>query len=529
MAHASGDRELCRHVRSKLGRDPKAFKGSGRVIHLLGDSRFDEIHALSAWDANQTARCWKINEDRVSIHPRELRNEHSFDEAFNVAKSFLETQVRKDDELSFFLTLGTHAMVASLLILGKTRFPAKFYCCNRHTGNSLVEETIPFDLATSGVADRLRNSDSHPQKNRPSTQSPPTALGNLVGSSRLFKEAVAFAEKAAKCDVDVLLLGESGTGKEQFAGGIHRASRRGDSGQPFVAINCAAIPESLFESELFGSLPGAFTGATTNRHGAFKRADGGTLFLDEVGELSPANQAKLLRALQPITTEGPCVRLIQPVGVAKESEHLKVDVRVIAATNRDLISLVREGTFRADLLYRLGAVKITLPPLRSRPDDIEFVAKNVLDRINAHFAQSGSGYQHKSLAQDAIDALRRRQWPGNIRELESLLKQISVFMDGKEITAKEVDYFAPELSKPMRPASLLDRASGTRVDLEQCLGKIRLHFVENAMREGGSQKEAAVLLGISQQQVSKVLKEAKATTEETPSDDVGFGGKNSDR
>ena len=152
--------------------------------------------------------------------------------------------------------------------------------------------------------------------------------------------------------------------RQTVASAIHAASPRGNAGKPFVAINCAAIPETLFESELFGSLPGAFTGAKQKRRGAFERAHGGTLFLDEVGELTPANQAKLLRALQPLTKEGPCVRIIQPVGVGKETEQVKVDVRVIAATNRDLQDGVRVGTFREDLLYRLGAVNLRLPPHR---------------------------------------------------------------------------------------------------------------------------------------------------------------------
>jgi transcriptional regulator with PAS, ATPase and Fis domain len=491
---------------------------------LAGDSRFDEVHALSIWDEHQTQKCRDIYEQRVTIHPVTMQDQFSFEEAFAAANGFLESKLGKGDELSLFLTPGTHAMVASLLLLGKTRFPAKFLRYD-NAARAVVEENIPFDLVMGSVGDRLRIPDANLQGFLPFTQELPTAFKSLAGSSRQFMEAVALAERAGKRDVDVLILGESGTGKELFAGGIHMASRRGIGGKPFVPINCAAIPESLFESELFGSLPGAFTDAKKKRPGAFERADGGTLFLDEVGELSPANQAKLLRALQPLTAEGPCVRLIQPVGMAKESDQVKVDVRVIAATNRDLMERVHEGAFREDLLYRLGAVKITLPPLRGRPTDIESIAKALLDRINGHFQQHEPGYQPKRLTPDAVVALCRRRWPGNIRELEAMLKQISVFLDGEEITATAIEHLAPELPDPTTSMDLLYRAPEVRIDLPQRLREIQAHFVSEAIREAGSQKAAAQLLNISQQQISKVLKEAENQATGAASEDEGKPGK----
>jgi transcriptional regulator with PAS, ATPase and Fis domain len=502
-----GDREVLEAVRRAARRLINTYSGSGHIMPLLRDPRFDEIHALSIWGEPATRGFGQIYEGRVTIHPLPLVDQFSFDEVLNATNRFLEALVTEETDLMLYLTPGTHAMVASFLLLGKTRFPATFLRYDESV-RGVVEEKIPVDLVMSSIGDRLRLSDAGVQGFPPFTRQPHDAFGTLVGKSREMTDAIAMADRIAKRDVDVLILGESGTGKELFASAIHSASPRGKAGKPFVAINCAAIPETLFESELFGSLPGAFTGAKQKRQGAFERADGGTLFLDEVGELSPANQAKLLRALQPLTKEGPCIRMIQPVGVGKQSEQVKVDVRVIAATNRDLQDGVRVGAFREDLLYRLGAVSLRLPPLRGRPSDIELIARALLDRINDHFQQSEPGYRRKRLTQDAIVALCRRQWPGNIRELEAVLKQLSVFLDDDQITAAAVERFAPEAPSPFVSSDLLDRPPGVAIDLKQRTREIEAHFVREAIREAGTQKAAAGLLGISQQMISKVLTEA---------------------
>ncbi len=503
-----GDREVIEAVRQATRRHPNSYGGNGHLIPLLGDARFGEIHALSIWGEPATRRLDEIYEGRVTIHPLPLQDQFSFDEVLNATNRFLEALVTKDTDLLLYLTPGTHAMVASLLLLGKTRFPAMFLRYDE-AARGVVEEKIPVDLVMSSLGDRLRLSDARVQGFQPFTRQPHAAFATLVGRSLELTDAIALADRISKRDVDVLIQGESGTGKELFASAIHAASPRGIAGQPLVAINCAAIPETLFEGELFGSLPGAFTDAKKKRQGAFERAHGGTLFLDEVGELSPANQAKLLRALQPLTKEGPCVRVIQPVGIGKESDQIKVDVRVIAATNRDLQARVREGTFREDLLYRLGAVSLRLPPLRGRPTDIEPIAMALLDRINDHFQRSEPGYRRKQLTPDAIVALCRRQWPGNIRELEAVLKQLSVFWDDEQITASAVERFAPEAPSPSTGSNLLRRPPGTVIDLPRRTREIQAHFVREALREAGSQTAAADLLSISQQMISKVLKEVE--------------------
>jgi DNA-binding NtrC family response regulator len=239
--------------------------------------------------------------------------------------------------------------------------------------------------------------------------------GDLVVASPAMQAVLATAQRVAKSKATVLVRGESGTGKERVAALVHQASDR--ARRPLIKLNCAAIPEALLESELFGHEVGAFTGAGRRREGRFELADGGTLFLDEVGEMSPAMQAKLLRVLQ----EGEFER----VG---GSRTLQVDVRIVAATNRDLDAEVARGTFRADLLWRLNVVPLVLPPLRERPEDIVPLAR--------HFLRPGLAFDAGAEA-----ALRAHSWPGNVRELQNLVQRTGLLCDGDVVTAAHVQRF----------------------------------------------------------------------------------------
>ena len=239
------------------------------------------------------------------------------------------------------------------------------------------------------------------------------SFGNVLGTSERTREVLDLAGRVAASDATVLITGESGTGKELLAKGIHLASAR--ASEPFVAVNCAAIPENLIESELFGHVKGAFTGAVRDREGKFELAEGGTLFLDEIGDLRVDLQAKILRALQE--------RTIDRVGGEKPVE---LDVRVIAATNRDLESEVRAGNFREDLYYRLSVVVLQMPPLRERKDDIPLLAEHFLKRFNP-----GSAAR---LAPDALALLTAYGWPGNVRELENVMERASVLRRGETIS-----------------------------------------------------------------------------------------------
>jgi transcriptional regulator with GAF, ATPase, and Fis domain len=245
-------------------------------------------------------------------------------------------------------------------------------------------------------------------------------FGSIIGSCSAMREVFRAVEKVAPTNVNVLILGETGTGKELIAHEIHARSAKATG--PFVTINCGAIPETLLESELFGHVKGAFTGATSDRLGKFQAADGGTLFLDEIGEMPSNLQVKLLRALQEHT--------VTKVG-ALHPEH--VDIRVIAATNRNLEKAVDDGSFRGDLYYRLNVVTVELPPLREREDDITVIAKFLVQKISTELATPS-----KEFRQDTLQAMRRFGWPGNIRQLENRLKRALVLSTGSMLTVEDL-------------------------------------------------------------------------------------------
>ncbi len=243
---------------------------------------------------------------------------------------------------------------------------------------------------------------------------------DILGTSNEIKKSIQVAERSARSNSTVLLLGESGTGKELFAHAIHHASPRRE--KPFIKVNCAAIPENLLESEFFGYTKGAFTGAVKSKIGKFELANGGTIFLDEIGDMSLNLQGKLLRVLQEMEFE--------KVG---GNQTIKVDVRVIAATNRNLRELIRQGRFREDLYYRLNVVEITIPPLRSHKEDLPLLCNNLIIKLNRKL-----GKKVKGLSKDAEEALFSYNWPGNVRELENVIERVMVTADDEVITKRNL-------------------------------------------------------------------------------------------
>jgi two-component system, NtrC family, response regulator len=250
-------------------------------------------------------------------------------------------------------------------------------------------------------------------------------VGEMLGTSPEIQAVFAAIRKVATTDAPVLVVGESGTGKELVARAIHRQSR--ESAGPFIAINCGAIPENLLESELFGHEKGAFTGAHLQRKGRVELASGGTLFLDEIGELSPPLQVKILRYLQD--------HKIERVG---GREEIRVDARVIAATNMDLKRAMREGKFREDLYYRLGVVVIQIPPLRDRGEDVLVLAKSLLDRYSGETGKKIAGFERA-----AIEAIKSYGWPGNVRELENRIKRAVIMAESKRMTPADLELDSP--------------------------------------------------------------------------------------
>jgi two-component system, NtrC family, response regulator PilR len=301
-------------------------------------------------------------------------------------------------------------------------------------------------------------------------------LAQLLGKSRSMQKIFELISKIHSVRTSVLITGESGTGKELVARALHSEGVRAKL--PFVAVNCGAIPEELMESELFGHRRGAFTGAIADKLGLFQEAAGGTLFLDEIGELSLALQVKLLRALQE--------RKVKQVGA---TEELEVDVRVIAATNRDLETEVSRGAFRADLYYRLNVIELRLPPLRHRREDIPLLAEHFLRRFSAeHNRQS-------RLSAEAMRRLEGYEFPGNVRELENIIERAVALSSNHVIGASDLpEVKAPKIVTPQLPAAL--PAEG--VDLDQLVSDYERTWVLRALEHsGGVRKRAAVLLGIS--------------------------------
>lgn len=300
-------------------------------------------------------------------------------------------------------------------------------------------------------------------------------FGNLIGKSHAMKEVFRAVQVAAKSDATVLLQGESGTGKELAAGAIHYNSERADG--PLVVVNCSALSESLLESELFGHVRGAFTGAHRDRVGRFEEAHGGTILLDEIGDISPLIQLKLLRVIQE--------RRIERVG---ETRPRKIDIRVIAATHKDLYSLVREGSFREDLFYRLKVFPVSIPPLRRRREDISLLVRHFIDNFNRKTGKSISG-----VTRDALQILMDYNWPGNVRELENAIEHAFVLCESSWIdvfdlpveirqaefdsmaTASCVDPVQAGKTKPDRETllALLEECGWNKAEVGRRLGKSR--------------------------------------------------------
>jgi len=323
---------------------------------------------------------------------------------------------------------------------------------------------------------------------------PAAAPFGMLGQSPALRRALLLAAKVAPTDSTVLITGETGTGKELLARSIHALSPRRD--HPFVAVNTGAIPETLQEAELFGHSKGSFTGADRDRKGLFEEANKGTLFLDEVGEMSPTLQVKLLRALES--------REVRAVG---STEGRRVDVRVLAATHRDLASMVRQGRFREDLYFRLNVIQIPLPPLRERGDDLKLLLVSFLERHGRRYGKPDLRY-----SPEALELLLHHAWPGNVREVDNVVQHAVLMADGPQVLLRDLP---PTLEGPLRlpgpsapalragEAGLVVEASGflTLDEME------RRHIMDTLQRCQGNQSLAARRLGISRSTLWRKMKE----------------------
>lgn len=317
-------------------------------------------------------------------------------------------------------------------------------------------------------------------------------IDRLVGKSKRMQELYDMIETIGPSDATVLITGESGTGKELVAQAIHNLSPR--AGAPFVEVNCAAIPEELIESELFGHRKGSFTGASEDKTGKFQKADGGTLFLDEVGDMSLKTQAKVLRALEE--------QRFEPVGA---NHTIQVDVRVVAATNKNLQVEIERGNFREDLFYRLNVVPFYVPPLRDRIEDVPLLAEHFLNEFTHSY-----GRKRKELTPEAMQVLREYHWPGNVRELKNLMERIVIMNPQVRIDARHLPPLAPRKNAAERPADHYASLHEYREAAE------RDYIARKLEEAGGNMTRASELLGLERSNLYRKMKALGIAPKDSP-------------
>ena len=468
---------------------------NGPIKTLLNSYSFDHIYLINNYPQQVSNALCKWLSASVTLIDVSVQNPTDYVELYPItcaAFEQIQKKFKSNYEQSVLLSPGTPSMVSLLVLLGKTKYPSTFY--QTYDGKAW-ETKIPFDLTLDVLPELLSGSSALIEHLTAKSPKELQGFENIIGESSAIRYAVGRARKVAIRDVSVLLAGESGTGKELFAQAIHAASPRRT--KPFIAINCAAIPKELLESELFGHKKGSFTGALQDRIGAFQRANGGTLFLDEVGECPFEVQAKLLRVLQPINGEKSSLREITPLGsMAVE----KVDVRIISATNRDLLSLSKSSLFRVDLFYRLATISIKLPLLRERRADIILIAEALLQKINSEFSAQEPGYRDKYFSGSTKIFIKQADWPGNVRELQNAIIQAVVMADGEVIEKDMIVSALLEAGQSSNPEESYDDIPEA-FDIEEHIDAIRRKFIVIAMaKTRGVKTHAAQLLGLKNYQ-----------------------------
>jgi transcriptional regulator with PAS, ATPase and Fis domain len=384
------------------------------------------------------------------------------------------------------ITPGTPAMQAVWILLGKTKYPnVEFLQTSVEQG--VHKANIPFAISaeflpSSGVKQTTNQLNSLAQANVPTH----AAFDDIITSNNHMKTLKQRASVLAQHDVPVLINGDSGAGKELFATAIHNASSRSD--KPLQVVNCGAIPAELIDSILFGHKKGAFTGAVSDQQGVFEAAHGGTLFLDEFGELPLSAQVRLLRVLQDGT--------LRRVG---ERTDIKVDVRIICATNKDLMGMIADGQFREDLFYRIAVGVINLPPIKDREGDITLLAKTLLKQIQEQLGLTDISVKDKKISPNAKNIILSHDWPGNVRELYSTLLRACLWSQGKSIS--EQDLKDAMFTLQDKGSDILAHDLSETLDLQGLLDKVEEHYVRLAWdKSSGKKKKAAELLGINSYQ-----------------------------
>lgn len=473
------------------GNDLKATGSTGDDSQTLGPiaatltaQAFDAVTLLYNYPEDQVkpylAWLQGLVNTPIQAHAIVLSSPVNFGEIYLQANQQLSQLTAKGGELSILLSPGTPAMQAVWILLGKTRYPCQFYQSSLEQGVQQVD--IPFALSAEYLPAAQRINSATMSQLSETRVAINAAFDNIVTRNPGMHALKAQAQILAEREVPVLIYGETGTGKELFARAIHNASHR--ASQPFVPVNCGAIPTELIDSHLFGHKKGAFTGALADKPGVFEQAHGGTLFLDEFGELAPNVQVRLLRVLQEGT--------FTPVGGNKEQ---KVDVRLITATHRNLMEAVANGSFREDLFYRVAVGVLHLPPLREREDDLSLLAESLLKAMGNHDAM----LKHKKISPDAKNLILQHPWRGNVRELQSTLLRAALWCQGDDITATDIRQALFHM--PERDTGLMNKDVSQGVDIQQIIGNIAADYIRQALAHSGQNKtRAAQLLGLKNYQ-----------------------------
>lgn len=454
-----------------------------------------EYHVLSDHDDTSTGyfRDWLESLGfRVVIHPVSLQSASDYEEVYRAAEHVLDkvekTRPQSDYDYGFYLAPGTRAMASIWLLLARTR-------CNGNVYHWATKDPrpapvkLPFDLDLKFLpAVEARRSAALAMLR---DNFPDEALADISGESPAIVAAKEVAAQYAALPYDVLLIGGTGTGKEKFARCIHKASLR--EAKPFIAVNCGEFTDDLFASRMYGHRKGAFTGATSNQDGLMQTAHTGTLFLDEVGELTLAMQASLLRALQPLDDTRPTHRHIRPVGATADTV---VDVRIIAATNRNLLEMVKQGEFREDLLQRLDYLTIRLPSLMERKEDIPALIAKFLDDINASCRMADPKASPKNVMPQAVKILQAAHWSGNVRQLKKVLARAHALAAGTDINADDVNRaLANDAFVTPDHLPILERPLGEGFDLKEIINELKAYYFRRALAAAGNATQAGRLLG----------------------------------
>lgn len=458
--------------------------GLGPIGQAVTQRQFDQIILLSNYSKQESESfvAWLTarTETPVEYLFVNLSSPTHFGEIYKAVTSCIDQIPHyKDAELTFHLSPGTPAMAAVWIILAKTRYAAELIESSKEQG--VKTAYVPFDLSAEYIPDLYKRSDESITRLGSGQVETSPAFEAIVHQSAVMKRVIAKAQKVAPRSVAVLIEGESGTGKELLAKAIHNASPRRD--KPFIAVNCGAISPELMESEFFGHEKGAFTGANIKRIGHFESAQGGTLFLDEIGELPLTLQVKLLRVLQ----EGEIVR----VG---SSEPVKVDVRVITATHRNLIEDIGAGLFREDLFYRVAVAILRLPPLNQREGDLGLLIDDIMTKINRE-SISDPAWVHKKLSVSAKNVLLNHPWQGNIRELVNTLTRTCIWSDNEILTEEDIrDALLVRPKKTESTETILYRNVENGLDLQELIAEVAEHYLNRVLKLTANNKTKAAEL-----------------------------------